>query len=214
MFKRKTRDRRIFSLLDDDTIGQISDSDADATFDDTLSGRSIAELSTGSYVGNFAARRVKRFGIAVLLVTFGTFLFRIGSWQVVHGQEYREIADNNRTRTRTILPNRGVITDRNGVLLAWNTPAFHLVANRADLPTDPTLRATRFVELAKQLSISADDFEIRYQSAPSDQTVLLSDAVPYNAAIAFLAHQDDTIGISVELASTRTYLTDAIPTLS
>ncbi len=214
IWKKRTNDRRLFSLLDDDTIGHISDADADTTFDDTLSGRSTAELSAGSYVGNFAARRVKRLGIAVLLVTFGTFLFRIGSWQVVHGEEYRQIADSNRTRTRTILPNRGVITDRNGVLLAWNTPAFHLIANRADLPTDATLRAARFAELAMQLSVSPDEFEDRYQKANADQTVLLSDAVPYNAAITFLAHQNDTVGISVELASTRTYLTDAIPSLS
>ena len=88
IFRKKPNDRRLFSLLDDESIGRISDTDADATFDDSLSGRSSAELSTGSFVGNFAARRVKRFGMAVLVVTFGTFLFRIGSWQVVHSQQY------------------------------------------------------------------------------------------------------------------------------
>lgn len=214
IFRRKPNDRRLFSLLDDEAIGRISDSDADATFDDSLSGRSTAELSTGSFVGNFAARRVTRLGVIVLLVTFGTFVLRIGSWQVVHGEEYRQIADNNRTRTRTILPNRGVMTDRNGVLLAWNTPAFHLIANRADLPTDSAARATRFADLATMLTVSADDFEARYQAAKADQTVLLADDIPYAAAIEFLAHPNDNIGVSIELASTRTYLTDAIPTLS
>ncbi len=165
-------------------------------------------------MGNFAARRVKRFGIAVLIVTFGTFLFRIGSWQVMHGEEYRQIADNNRTRTRTVLPNRGVMTDRNGVLLAWNTPAFHLVASRADLPLDAADRARRFTELATLLMVNADDFEKRYQNAGTDQTVLLADDVPYSAAIAFLSNTEGVVGVSVELASTRTYLTNAIPTLS
>ena len=214
IFQKKPHDRRLFSLLDDETIGRISDSDADTTFDDSLSGRSIAELSTGSFVGNFAARRAKRFGIALLVCIFGIFLFRIGLWQMVHGEEYRHIADNNRTRTRTVLPNRGVMTDRNGVLLAWNTPAFHLIASRADLPTDPSARATRFAELSSMLSVNADEFEARYQDAETDPTVLLADDVPYTAAIEFLSNTSDAVGVSVELASTRTYLTTAIPTLS
>lgn len=214
IFRKKPDHSRLFSLLDDESIGRISDTDSDTTFDDSLSGRSTAELSTGSFVGNFAARRVKRFGIAVLVVTFGVFLLRIGSWQVVHGEEYRQIADSNRTRTRTVLPNRGVMTDRNGVLLAWNTPAFHLVISRADVPKEATDRAKRFAELAAALSVSDEDFEARYQKSGTDQTILLADDVPYNDAIEFLAHTTDMTGVSVELASTRTYLTNAIPTLS
>ncbi len=214
IFRKPSHNPRVFALLDDDTIGHLSDSDADATFDDSLSGRSTAELALGTYVGNFAAKRVRRIGIAVLLCTFGVFLFRIGSWQVVHGEEYRAIADNNRTRTKTVLPNRGVMTDRNGVVLAWNTPAFHLVANRADIPENPDARRERFTQIAAELDVSADDFEEKYLEANGDQTVLLSDAVPYTAGLKFLSRPNMFIGMTVELASTRTYLTDAIPTLS
>lgn len=214
IFRKKTHDKRIFSLLDDDAIGILSYSDDDATFDDSLSGRSTSNLPAGTFIGNFAARRIKRFGIALLCATFGAFLFRIGIWQIGHGEEYRQIADNNRTRIHTILPNRGVMMDRNGLLLAWNTPAFHLIANRGDLPEELTQRTERFIAVAQTLSVSPDTFEERYQKAKADQTVLLSDAVPYNAALAFLSHSSDYPGMSVELASTRTYNTNEIPTLS
>ncbi len=206
--------QRIFSVLDDDRIGRLSRGTADETFDDTLSERSTADLSTGSFVGNFAARRVRRFGGAMLCFAFGIFLLRLGSWQILHGEEYRQISENNRTRTRTILPNRGVITDRYGTVLAWNTPEFRLVANRSDIPTDFTERALRFANIATELSITAESFEDAYQRATADQTVLLSDDVPYDAAMNFLAHEGDDPSITVELGSTRTYLTNAIPSLS
>lgn len=211
---KKSNDQRIFSLLDDDAIGMLSNTDDDATFDDSISGRSTSSLSAGTYVGNFAARRVKRFGIVLLFTVFGIFLLRVGIWQIGHGEEYRLVADNNRTRTQTILPNRGVMMDRNGVLLGWNTPAFHLIANRGDLPEDFTQRADRFAAIAQTLSVSTDQFEERYQKSKADQTVLLSDSVPYDAALAFLSHSSDYPGMSVELASTRTYKTNEIPTLS
>jgi len=214
IFRKKNNDKRIFSLLDDDAIGILSRADDDATFDDSLSGRSSSELSTGSYVGNFAARRVRIFGIVLLFSLFGIFLIRIGIWQIGHGEEYRQIADNNRTRTRTILPNRGVMMDRNGALLAWNTPAFHLLANRADLSDDGIVRAEQFTIIANELLVNSDTFEERYQKSKIDQTVLLADFVSYNAALAFLSHATDYPGFSIELASTRTYKTDAIPTLS
>lgn len=214
IFRKKSHDKRIFSLLDDDGIGMLSRTDDDATFDDSISGRSTSELSTGSYVGNFAARRVRRFGSVLLFMVFGVFLLRIGIWQIGHGEEYLLVADNNRTRTQTILPNRGVITDRDGVILAWNTPAFHLIANRADLPTNATQRQDRFAAIAQALSVSPDTFEEQYQHSTTDQTVLLSDAVPYNAALAFLSRSAEYPGFSIELASTRTYKTNAIPTLS
>ncbi len=192
----------------------LAHADDDATFDDTISGRSTSELITGTYVGNFVAKRVQRFGVILLLLIFGIFLFRIGIWQIGHGDEYRTIADNNRTRTQTILPNRGVILDRNGVLLAWNTPAFHLIASRADLPEDPLQRAGKFIAIAQQLSISPASFEENYQKSKTDQTVLLYDDVPYTAALAFLSSLNQYPGFSIESASTRTYKTDSIPTLS
>lgn len=210
----KNNARGVFPLMDDDSIGQLSYGDEDSTFDDAIGGRSTADLGTGSYVGNFAARRVKKFGIILLATIFGIFILRIGGWQILHGDEYRAVADNNRTRTRTVIPNRGVMTDRNGVLLAWNTPTFHLVVSRHDIPTDFDQRTKRFNDIAAMLSVTSDDFESRYQASSHDQTVLLSEDVPYNAAIAFLSSEDAGPGITVELASTRSYITNTIPTLS
>ncbi|MGH9465288.1 MAG: penicillin-binding protein 2, partial [Thermoanaerobaculia bacterium] len=46
--------------------------------------------------------------------------------QVVRGDYYRELADNNRTRSLTVRSPRGLITDRHGLLLAENAPSYEL----------------------------------------------------------------------------------------
>ncbi|MDD5032642.1 MAG: penicillin-binding protein 2 [Candidatus Pacebacteria bacterium] len=61
----------------------------------------------------------------------GTFLFfRTGYLQVARGEDYRERAENNRLRLSSILPERGLIYDRKGELLAWNDTAFSLVLRK------------------------------------------------------------------------------------
>ena len=214
IFRRKPHDSRIFPILDTNTIGSLSDTDDDKAFDDSMVGRSTSDLFTGTFIGNFAAYRVKRFGISLLILIFGAFTIRVGIWQIGHGDEYRIISDNNRTRTQTILPNRGIIMDRYGAILAWNTPVFHLVASRADIPTDFDERTSWFKKISEELSLSFNEFEGEYNKSTTDQIILLNDSVPYTSALELISQPENIPGISIELASRRTYETDAIPTLS
>ncbi len=214
MFRKGKTERSVFSLTDDDTIGTLAFGAMDETFDDVLSHRSAAELSTGTYVGNIASRRARRIGMLLLACVFSVFVFRVGQWQIVEGATYRAIADNNRTRTKVVIPNRGVILDRNGEILAWNTPKFHLVVSVAHVPTDQLLRAKYFADLGTQFSVSIKDFEERYRHAGKDTTILLADDVPYTTALAYMAEYGDNPNIAVELASIRSYVTSTVPTLS
>ena len=69
-----------------------------------------------------------RLGIAALLVllAFGVLIGRFVWLQVVQHDFYRTRAEDNRIALIPIVPNRGVITDRNGVILARNYSAFTL----------------------------------------------------------------------------------------
>jgi penicillin-binding protein 2 len=59
--------------------------------------------------------------IALLLLSLGYFRL-----QVLKHQEYQTLSDANRIKPRPIVPARGLIYDRNGKLLADNTPAYRL----------------------------------------------------------------------------------------
>ena len=69
-----------------------------------------------------------RLGIAalVVLLAFGTLVGRFVWLQVLQHDFYRTRAEDNRIALIPIVPNRGVITDRNGVVLARNYSAYTL----------------------------------------------------------------------------------------
>ncbi len=59
-----------------------------------------------------------------LFVIVVLLLIKLFSLQLLHGKDYRVLADSNRTRTQTIHAPRGVIFDRNGTPLVFNMPGF------------------------------------------------------------------------------------------
>jgi len=69
---------------------------------------------------------------AVVLVLTG----RLWQVQMVQGDHYRVLADRNRFRQVDVAAPRGVIYDRNGVILARNRPSFTVALVPADLPGD------------------------------------------------------------------------------
>lgn len=51
--------------------------------------------------------------------------------QIVHGDSYRELAENNRLRKLPMKAPRGLIADRNGRLLVENIPSYNLLIDRS-----------------------------------------------------------------------------------
>jgi penicillin-binding protein 2 len=92
--------------------------------------------------------------------------------QILHQDRYKTLSRQNRFAIIPINPNRGLIYDRNGVLLATNVPAFNLeiVPSRAK-----HLKKT-IAELKKVLPISKEDiksfYKQRHQRRPFDSVPL------------------------------------------
>jgi penicillin-binding protein 2 len=70
-------------------------------------------------------RRVIVTGLAVLMA-FGLLCMRLVYLQVVRHEDLAEQAENNRTAVVPVVPNRGLILDRNGIILASNYSAYTL----------------------------------------------------------------------------------------
>ena len=62
--------------------------------------------------------------IIAKLVLLLLIIFRLYYLQVFQADKYKTLADENRISTRLLLPPRGVIYDRNGVLIASNKQNF------------------------------------------------------------------------------------------
>ncbi len=65
-------------------------------------------------------------GFLIILVALGVLGARFWWLQVVQHDEFQARSDANRILTRPLAPSRGLIYDRNGVLLAENVAAFRL----------------------------------------------------------------------------------------
>lgn len=71
-----------------------------------------------------------RVGLLLVVALLGLRLWHL---QILEGPYYRDLSENNRTRQVLLEPARGLIYDRNGVLLANNVPSFSLYVTLEDV---------------------------------------------------------------------------------
>ncbi|AKS40618.1 penicillin-binding protein 2 [Wenzhouxiangella marina] len=82
--------------------------------------------------------------VAIVLVTLGLLGWRFGHLQLGAHEQYAARAEENRIRLRALPPNRGLILDRTGRVLAENRPAYRLVVvPERSLGLDDTLERIR-----------------------------------------------------------------------
>ncbi len=84
-----------------------------------------SHVSDHSYEASiFKFRAIVAAIICILLL--GGLLFRLAWLQIVDYDHFADLSENNRIRLMEVPPTRGLIYDRNGVILAENKPTFHL----------------------------------------------------------------------------------------
>lgn len=88
--------------------------------------------------------RITTFYIVSFILFFIIFL-RLFHLQIVEGKRNRDLADGNRIQIKIIHAQRGVIYDRNGTIVAANSPAFRLF--------DPDTKKTRLISREKALEL-------------------------------------------------------------
>ena len=116
-------------------------------------------------------RRRALAGFVLILMGLCLLLSRFVFLQVMHHDEFVTRSTNNRVKPRAIPPARGLIYDRNGVLLADNVPAFRLEVIPEQVTDMPALLA----ELGEVVPLGQDDLDAfkkqlkqsrRFESAP------------------------------------------------
>jgi penicillin-binding protein 2 len=86
----------------------------------------------------------------LMILVFGYYGYKLFSVQVLHGSDYVQQANINRTDTISEPTQRGIIYDRNGFVLARNIASYNVVITPADLPDDPSALGD-FENLTKKL---------------------------------------------------------------
>ncbi|HIE57603.1 MAG TPA: penicillin-binding protein 2 [Anaerolineales bacterium] len=116
--------------------------------------------SSATLSNRVASWRIWAFLAAVALI-FGIFLLRVFEYQIIRGDEFTALAEENRISEIHLPTLRGVIYDRNGIVLARNVASYNLVVIAADLPDSEGAMQEIYRELSELLDwpINLGDLE-------------------------------------------------------
>ncbi|MBI4713683.1 penicillin-binding protein 2 [Candidatus Uhrbacteria bacterium] len=132
-------------------------------------------------IGSVITQKRLHIALAIFFLTLFLFLGRSIQLQIFQGNHFLALAESNRYRIEHLIPQRGLIYDRNGILLAENIPSFILTMTIADLPKDVNERYTLFNKVSEMAGIQRTDLDLlmtQFSNTPTE-------AVPVKRNILF-----------------------------
>lgn len=144
-------------------------------------------------------------GVLAILVVLGVLILRAWYLQVMEGNTYRGLAETNRVRMVSVLPQRGLIFDRHGRLLVNNTPGFtaYVVPEDAPAPLDPLI-----ARLAVYLDMPEEDIRERIgglRIAEPFTPIPIKNHLTLKEVAFIEAHRLDLPGVKIEVEAQRNY---------
>src|SRR2546423_5737338 len=139
--------------------------------------------------------------ISIVLMSFCLLLGRTWQLQVMQGEYFLRLSEQNRLRSLRTKSLRGKILDRHGSVLADNRAAYTLMAIPADLrPRD------EIVPLLRTLNIDIDPETLRpRRRAAALKPVPIQRDFPRDQVAYFAEHRMDFPGMFIEVEPLRTY---------
>ena len=110
-------------------------------------------------LNNLDKRRFLIFG-AILIIVFSIYVFRLFNLQILEKDDWVAKAAENSLKEFNIPALRGVITDRNGTILARNQASYNVVITAADLPDDEGATQEIFRQLSELIGVPVNLSEI------------------------------------------------------
>ena len=145
------------------------------------------------------------YGVICILAAFCLLLARLVYLQVVEGDKYRRLSENNCIRLKSIKASRGLIYDRNGELLVDNRPSFDLKIVLKDAkPVKETIK-----KLSRYINIPYGELmakAFRRNGASRYKPFMLKRNISRDQLAIIEAHSFDLPGIIVRVEPRRNYI--------
>ncbi|RTE87810.1 penicillin-binding protein 2 [Lysobacter sp. N42] len=144
------------------------------------------------------------FCLVVVCIVFLVLLGNLYRLQVTSHEEYQTRSNSNRIMVLPVAPNRGLIYDRNGRILAENIPVYSLEV----IPEEVRNLDERLLEVTELLSLPLENIEqfnqqLRYSRRFPQ--IALADNLTEQQVAQFSVHQHRFPGFSVEARLQRNY---------
>lgn len=155
----------------------------------------------------YAERLLKGFRVVLFLI-FGILVARTAYLHVLRGGELRAYAEQNRLKREALPALRGTITDRDGVPLAFNVPAFSVELYPRELPRPSDERMAAMDRIALTLGLTPE--LVRAAAAPGQpDTVVLKSDVAEGDALKLGGALTGVSGVDVVSRASRKYRSPA-----
>lgn len=144
----------------------------------------------------------------LVLFVFALLVLKLFNLQVIRGEEYKKVSDNNRLKIVRRPAPRGIIYDRNGMAFVSDMPFFDASAVKKDLPED----WNTLFSLSSILNISTETLKAILNKPPVDN----SDSVKFKENLSFdevamlEARKIEFPGLQVDVRTGRKYLYGAL----
>ncbi len=144
------------------------------------------------------------FSVIVVIVFFCVLLINLYQLQVVRYEEYSTRADGNRIKLVPLSPNRGMIFDRNGLLLAENSPVHSLEL----VPEQVADLAVTVAALSQLISIDDDTQQHFFKEVKQQRrfkSISLKEHLTEQEVAILAVHLHQFPGVTLEARLTRNY---------
>lgn len=144
------------------------------------------------------------FAVLFVVLMFGIIVFNQYQLQIVSYQDYQTRSEGNRIKVVPLAPNRGLIYDRSGILLAENRPVFSLEL----IPEQINDMAATLAELATLIEFTAeqqDAFLKQVRAQRRFNSIALKEQLNDQEVAILAANQHRFPGVTVEARLSRHY---------
>lgn len=144
------------------------------------------------------------FAVLFVVLMFGIIVFNQYQLQIVSYQDYQTRSEGNRIKVVPLAPNRGLIYDRSGILLAENRPVFSLER----IPEQINDMAATLAELATLIEFTAeqqDAFLKQVRAQRRFNSIALKEQLNDQEVAILAANQHRFPGVTVEARLSRHY---------
>ncbi len=145
--------------------------------------------------------------VLCMLPLFCAILIQLFNLQILQGEQYRSLSENNCIRKQRIEPLRGHIFDRNGRLLVDNRPAFDLYI----IPADASPVPETAYKLTEFISTDPDDIitlVTRNRGPYGFRPVLLKPDIGRDLMAQLMSRRYALPGIIIQASPRRNYIYD------
>ena len=145
----------------------------------------------------------------VFIILSGLLLLRSVFLQIINNPYFAAAAEKNRIRISKIKAERGLIKDRNQIILADNRPQFIVTITPGDLPKEIKEREQVIAKISRIIDLPITDIQERVDLAKGGSSqyepINLADDLVYEKAVLLEIESNNIPGLNVEFGRRRTY---------